>query len=154
MVEEIATVLAIESDGVWLNTTPAGTCHSCHVSTDCGTGIVAQTFTPRQNRFFVKTPLQLLPGEQVTIGVAEQGLVLAALAVYLLHLVLMLVVVVTMQSLWQPAEGWLMLGALIGGASGFALARRYNQSLQSQQEQVIILNVLPSIKLNPAATDA
>ncbi|MDP4945851.1 MAG: hypothetical protein NWQ48_10080 [Alishewanella sp.] len=59
-----------------------------------------------------------------------------------------------MQSLWQPAEGWLMLGALIGGASGFALARRYNQSLQSQQEQVIILNVLPSIKLNPAATDA
>ncbi|OYW96740.1 MAG: sigma E positive regulator RseC/MucC, partial [Alishewanella sp. 32-51-5] len=78
MVEEIATVVATESDGVWLTTTPAGSCNSCHASGDCGTGIVAKTLTPRQRRFFVKSALPLLPGEQVRIGVAEQGLVTAA----------------------------------------------------------------------------
>ncbi len=154
MVEEIATVVAVETEGLWLTTTPAGTCHSCHASTDCGTGIVAKTFTPRQNRFFVKSSLQLLPGEQVKIGVAEQGLVLAALAVYLLPLLLMLAVIITLQSLWQPTEGWLVLAAILAGAGGFGLARLYNKQIQQREEQVIILKVLPSLKLHSQVPNA
>ena len=150
MVEEIATVVDNDAAGVWLVTTPAGSCHSCHVSADCGTGIVAQTFTPRQNRFFVKTTLQLLPGEQVQIGVAEQGLVLAALMVYLLPIALMLVVLLLLQFLWQPAEGWLIISALISAALGFLLARIYNNKVQQAHEQVQILRVLPQLKVSYA----
>ncbi|GHG65192.1 sigma-E factor regulatory protein RseC [Alishewanella longhuensis] len=154
MVEEIATVVANESAGVWLVTTPAGSCNSCNVSQDCGTGIVAKTFTPRQNRFFVKTPLNLLPGEQVQIGVAEQGLVLAALMVYLLPLILMLTTLLMLQSLWQPAEGWLLLSAALSAAFGFFLARLYNNKVQQQQEPVQILRVLSQLKVTNAVSDA
>ncbi|GGW65252.1 SoxR reducing system RseC family protein [Alishewanella tabrizica] len=148
MVEEIATVVATESDGVWLVTTPVGTCNSCQVSSDCGTGIVAKTFTPRQNRFFVKTTENLLPGEQVQIGIAEHGLVVAALMVYLVPLLLALITMVLLQSIWQLAEGWLMLSAILAGASGFYLASRYSQNVQQQQEQVKILYVLPNLKVS------
>lgn len=154
MVEEIATVVANEDAGVWLVTTPAGSCNSCNVSDDCGTGIVAKTFTPRQNRFFVKTQLNLLPGEQVQIGIAEHGLVVAALIVYLLPLLLMLIVLVLAQALWQPSELWLIFMAVLAAASGFFVARLYNNRVQQQQEQVHILHVLPQLKVSNAASDA
>lgn len=152
MIEEIATVVANEQDGIWLSTTPAGTCHSCHASSDCGTGVIAKTFTPRKNRFFVHTSLKLLPGEQVRIGVAEQGLVLAAFMVYLLPLLLMLVALVLAAQLWQLAEGWLILIAIFAAIIGFALARLYNNKLQQQQDQVTILQVLSELKVsNPSS---
>jgi sigma-E factor negative regulatory protein RseC len=154
MVEEIATVVANENAGVWLVTTPAGSCNSCNVSDDCGTGIVAKTFTPRQNRFFVTTSLNLLPGEQVQIGIAEQGLVVAAVMVYLLPLLLMLTALLLVQAVWQPAELWLMFSALLAAASGFFLARLYNNKVQRQQEQVHILRVLSQLKVSNAASDA
>lgn len=153
MVEELATVVAAETAGVWLVTTPAGSCNSCNVSADCGTGIVAKTFTPRQNRFFVKTSLNLLPGEQVQIGITEHGLVLAALMVYLLPLLLMLMVLLLVQTLWQPAELWLVFSAMLAAAGGFYLARLYNDKVQQQQEQVQILRVLPQLKVSNAASD-
>ena len=90
MVEEIATVVAVEAGGVWLSTTPVASCNACNVSDDCGTGIVAKTMTPRQQRFFITTPLSLLPGEQVKIGLQESSLLVAALMVYLLPLLLLL----------------------------------------------------------------
>ncbi|CAM5196101.1 SoxR reducing system RseC family protein [Alishewanella longhuensis] len=154
MVEEIATVVANESAGVWLVTTPAGSCNSCNVSADCGTGIVAKTFTPRQNRFFVQTPLNLLPGEQVQIGIAEQGLVLAAFMVYLLPLILMLAALLLVQAVWQPSEFWLVFSALLAAASGFFFARLYDNSVQQQQERVQILRVLPQLKVSNATSDA
>jgi sigma-E factor negative regulatory protein RseC len=146
MVEEIATVVATESDGVWLTTTPAGSCNSCQVSGDCGTGIVAKTLTPRQRRFFVKSALPLLPGEQVRIGVAEQGLVTAALLVYLLPLLLMIASVTLLHTLWQLAEVWLLLAAVIALYSGFRLAKHYDQRLQ-HLESVQILQVLPQLSV-------
>jgi len=152
MVEEIATVVACDKTGVWLTTTPAGSCHSCHVSSDCGTGVVAKTFTPKQNRFFVKTNLPLLAGEQVQIGIVEQGLVLAALMVYFVTLVLMMLILVLAQWLWHPAEGWLMILGAFAMAMGFWLARVYNNQIQRQHEQVSILRVLPQISIKQATS--
>lgn len=143
MVEEIATVAACEDNGVWLTTTPVASCNACNVSDECGTGIVAKTMTSRQQRFFVPTALSLLPGEQVKIGMDEQNLIMAALMVYLLPLVLLLVLSLLGNAVGL-AEGWVMLLALAGTASGFMLARRYGQR-QEKQSQIVILEVLPSI---------
>lgn len=151
-VDEIATVVATEQHGVWLTTTPAGSCNSCQVSGDCGTGIVAKTFTPRQQRFFVSTELKLLPGEQVRIGIAQQGLLLAALLVYLLPLALMLLSVTVLNIFWQVAEIWSLLLAVMAMAVGFYLARRYDQR-PGQSEQVQILEVLPQLALHRVQPD-
>lgn len=143
MVEEIATVVATAPGGVWLTTTPVGTCNACQVSSDCGTGIVTKALTPRQQRFFLATELSLLAGEQVRIGVAEQRLVIAALMVYLLPLLLLLgsALVATAAGL---AEGWVMLLSFIAAAMGFVIARCYGQRPGATQ-QIHLLAVLPAL---------
>lgn len=149
MVEEIATVVSCDSDGVWLTTTPVASCNACHVSDDCGTGIVAKTLTPRQQYFFVASKLPLLPGEQVRIGLSEQSLVIAALMVYLLPLLLMMLAAVA-GSLAQLSEPWLIVLALAGAVSGFLLARRYGQR-QETLSQIQIIEVLPSLGVHSAS---
>lgn len=146
MIEQIATVLAVESDGVWLETTPVTTCNACHVSNDCGTGIVAKTMTPRQNRFFIITELPLLPGEQVRVATAGEQLVTAALLVYLLPLLLMILCALLIHLGWQAAEGWVMLAAASGAGAGLLLARYYGTKLATWQP-LSILAVLPEIKV-------
>lgn len=146
MVEEIATVVSCEAEGLWLSTQPVTSCNACQVSDDCGTGIVTKALTPRQHRFFISTDLKLLPGEQVRIGISETGLVQAALMVYLLPLVLMLLGALAVQWLWQPPEGLLMLAAGAGALVGFALARRFGHL---NAEQICIIDVLPSVAITP-----
>lgn len=143
MVEEIATVVAAENDGVWLTTTPQGTCNSCQVSSDCGTGIVTKALTPRQQRFFLPTTLSLLPGEQVRIGVAEQPLLMAAFMVYLLPL-LLLVLCAALASYAGLTEGLVILCACAGAAAGFFIARRYSQQ-QTPAQHIRILEVLSAL---------
>lgn len=146
MIEQVATVLAVENNGVWLGTTPVSTCNTCQVSNDCGSGIVAKTLTPRQNRFFVTTDLPLLPGEQVTIATPGQQLVNAALLVYLLPLVLMIVSALLVHLIWQAPEGWLMLAAGFGALSGLLIARYYGTKMAGQQPLSIVA-VLPAISI-------
>lgn len=143
MVEEIATVASCEGGGVWLTTTPVASCNACNVSKDCGTGIVAKTLTPRQHRFFVPTELTLLPGEQIKIGLGEQSLITAAVMVYLLPIVLLLLLAL-LGNAAGLTEGWVMLLALAGTAAGFMLARRYGRQ-QEKCSQIVILDVLPSL---------
>lgn len=147
MVEQLASVVATETNGVWLTTTPVTSCNACNVSDECGTGIVAKTLTPRQHRFFVTTELRLLPGEQVKIAVSEQNLVQAALMVYFLPLVLMLIASLVASYSLQLAEGWVMLAALFGASLGFLFARRFGQWQQQKSEQIHILQILPQLAL-------
>jgi|GEM_PF-1808661 sigma-E factor negative regulatory protein RseC len=56
MVEEIATVVAVESGGVWLQTRSQSSCSACSAQDSCSSGQVAKAFTARDYRFFV--PLQ------------------------------------------------------------------------------------------------
>ena len=147
MVEEIATVVSVEQKGVWLTTTPVASCNACQVSEDCGTGIVAKTLTPKTLHFFVASELELLAGEQVKIGIAEQNLVMAAAMVYLLPLLLMLLVVVP-ASAAGVSEAMQMLMAAFGGACGFAIARMYGR-YQEKRADIDIGEVLPSLGVQP-----
>ena len=83
MLEEIATVMKSQTDGVWLKTQSVSSCNACQANNDCGTGVVAKALTPRENLFFVKSPLQLLEGQKVKIAVSEQHLLSAAALLYL-----------------------------------------------------------------------
>lgn len=145
MVEELATVVDSDATGVWLSTTPVGSCNACNVSDDCGTGIVAKTLTPRQHRFFVSTTLALLPGEQVRIAVSEQHLLQAAFMVYMLPLLLVLCCAVLASSVFLFAEIGVIVAAAAGGFTGFMLARRYSQWQQRQSEQIHIVEVMPQL---------
>jgi sigma-E factor negative regulatory protein RseC len=144
MIEQIATVTKAEADGVWLSTRPVTTCQSCHASDDCGTGIIAKTFTPRRSTFFLPTEEALLPGQQVRIGTTEQRIVLAALSLYLMPLLLMMISLLLVNWLW-PAVHELLLIALAGAALwlGFWLAQQIAPS--QERDAVMLLEILPEL---------
>ncbi|MCH8536295.1 MAG: SoxR reducing system RseC family protein [Alkalimonas sp.] len=146
MIEQIASVIKVEADGAWLSTRPVTTCQSCHASTDCGTGIIAKTLTPRRSTFFLATSEALLPGQQVRIGTTEQRLVVAALSLYLLPLLLMMLLLFTVNWLW-PAAHELLLIALAGAALwlGFWLARLIAPA--QERDAVVLLEVLPELSV-------
>lgn len=146
MIEQVASVIKVEADGAWLSTRPVTTCQSCHASTDCGTGIIAKTLTPRRSTFFLPTTEPLLPGQQVRIGTTEQRLVVAALSLYLMPLLLMMLLLVMVNWLWPGAhELLLMVLAVAALWLGFCLARQIAPA--QEQEAVVLLEVLPELSV-------
>lgn len=143
MLEEIATVVKSQDDGVWLKTQSTSSCNACQSNNDCGTGVVAKALTARENLFFVKSPLQLLAGQKVKIGVSEQHLLFAAALVYLMPLVCLIAVAAFLSQL-QLTETAVVLGSLAALVAGFVLARGLSGP-STQQEQIEILAVLPDI---------
>lgn len=146
MIEQVATVTKAQQDGVWLSTRPVTTCQSCHASDDCGTGIIAKTMTPRRSIFFLSTGEVLLPGQQVRIGTTEQRIVMAALSLYLMPLVLMIVSLLLV-SWWWPTTHELWLIALAGVSLwlGFWLARQL--APRQERDAVVLLEILPELSV-------
>ena len=143
MLEEIATVMKTEADGVWLKTQSVSSCNACQSNNDCGTGVVAKALTPRDNLFFVRSPLQLLAGQKVKIAVSEQHLVSAAALLYLLPLFCLIAVAALLSQL-QLAETAIVVGSFTALGAGFAVARFFTGTAV-QQEQIEILAVLPDL---------
>lgn len=145
MVEEIATVVQVETSGVWLQTKVVSSCQSCSAQDSCTSGVVAKTMTRRDYRFFLKqtdVDPELQVGQQVRIGIAEDVLVKSALLVYLLPLLMFIMALgLAFYAGWD--EGLQLIAALAGGISGMLLARRLSTGIGSIQQQVQLLAVLP-----------
>ncbi|KKL02612.1 sigma E positive regulator RseC/MucC [Rheinheimera mesophila] len=143
MLEEIATVMKSQADGVWLKTQSVSSCNACQANNDCGTGVVAKALTPRENLFFVKSQLQLLEGQKVKIAVSEQQLLSAAALLYLLPLCCLIAVAAFLSRL-QLAETTVVLGSLAALLAGFVIARLFTGSA-TEQQHVEIIAVLPEL---------
>ncbi len=150
MVEEIATVVQVETTGVWLQTKVVSSCQSCSANDSCTSGVVAKALTRRDYRFFLLQPAnapELLVGQQVRIGIAEDVLVKSALLVYLLPLLIFITALGLAYSAgW--GEGVQLLAALSGGVFGMWLAGKLSKSIGSVQQQVQLLAVLPNLTIH------
>ena len=93
MIEEIGTVVAVEDDGVWVETQIKSTCSSCQASESCPTSTVAKAFAPKANHVKLSVPCKLVVGQQVKMGISELALLRASWMVYMVPLVLLLAVV-------------------------------------------------------------
>lgn len=149
MVEEIATVVQVETQGVWLQTKVVNSCQACSANDSCTSGVVAKHLTNKDYRFFLPyqpSALQpeLLPGQQVRIGIQEAVLVKSAAAVYLLPLSLFISAVLLM-SLIEAGEGWQLLAGMLAALPGFMWARRLGEQQGGAEQQVELLAVLPSL---------
>ena len=149
MVEEIATVVQVEAQGVWLQTKVVSSCQSCSANDSCTSGVVAKAMTRRDYRFFLQhseAEPELLVGQQVRIGIAEDVLVKSALLVYLLPLVLFIgALALAFYVGWS--EGGQLLAALVGGFCGMLFARKLSAGIGSVQQQVHLLAVLPNLSI-------
>ncbi|MEJ5211044.1 MAG: SoxR reducing system RseC family protein [Burkholderiales bacterium] len=94
----------------------------------CGAAVLAQLFTrnPRGPLEVVDT-LGTRPGERVVVGVEEGSVLGASLLVYLLPLVLLLTGAIGARQMFGSGDGMAALGALLGVAAGWWLARGFHR---------------------------
>jgi len=133
MLSESGRVIAVEADGVWVETLKLSACGQCRARHGCGQKLLA---TAESNLSCIKA---LFPndmywpqpklGDAVHIGIEEGALVLGALLSYGIPLLLMLLFVGMVAQL-QVAEVFVALAALVGLVLGGLIVRWKAQTLE------------------------
>lgn len=130
MLKETGAVVAIEEDGLWVETVQQSACASCAAKTGCGTQVLAK-FTAAKNMTFVKAffdqqskNLAWQVGDRAILGIEENALVKAAIIAYGLPLVFMLVTA-GLVSQWVQLDFVVALSAFVGLVGGAILVRLF-----------------------------
>lgn len=119
--------MAVESDGLWVETLKQSACASCAAKAGCGQKLLAG-YASNSNMTLIKALFRgdkeqiWTVGERVVLGVDRHILVLAALISYVLPLVLMILAVATAQVVFNGASDIqaiiaAMLGLLLGAVA-------------------------------------
>lgn len=147
MILETGRVVAIEADGLWVETIQRSTCNSCRAEQGCGQSMMAKL---SGHTSYLRVLLQGRDaaqyhlGEEVQIGVPEDVIANGSLFVYLVPLIAMLLCSGLAE--WQFAhEGLTILAGLIGLISGGVVIkwRAYQTRDDSRLQPVLIDNLEP-----------
>lgn len=128
MLLETGRVVAVETDGVWVETIRKTTCGTCAAQKGCGHGMMNRISEGRRSLIRALPgklkPAQCTVDDEVSISIPEEVILRGSLIVYILPLLIMLLGAWTGASLFpdneDPAGG---LGAVLGFAAGFGLVR-------------------------------
>ncbi len=124
-----ARVLRVENDLAWLELSDrAGGCGRCDEPGGCRAVQVSHVFGSPEKVFALPMSVPVKPGDKVVISIPDGAPLSAALAVYGLATVLLLVGA-SIGSV-VGAEGQADLFGLVGGVVGLALAWSINKSLR------------------------
>lgn len=145
-IQEQGVVVAVLSDGVWIETQRQSGCQSCSSRGGCGVGIMQKALNRRQHKVRVQTDLPVQVGDHVRLLLPAAALVQASVLMYLLPLLGLIAGAVAGQILFSSD------GASIGSAAlGFIfvlllIARQQNGLSRSGRyapriEQVLFKSV-------------
>ncbi|MBB5321504.1 SoxR reducing system RseC family protein [Marinobacter oulmenensis] len=124
MITETGKVVGIKGDQAWVQTIRTSACQSCSARSGCGQRALASVSGGRANQILVDNPVGARVGDEVEIGIDEQSLLRASLAVYGVPMALMIAATVWGYQVWG-SDLAAMLGALGGLAGGFLAVRRW-----------------------------
>ncbi len=127
MIEENATVVAIEEDNVTVTSELKSACSGCQQVDNCGSGQVAKAFPQKKLTLTVQSTLPLKLGDNVILGLNESALLSSAWQVYIWPLLGLLMASWFGQWAFNQQhithELFAIVFALIGGYGGFLLAK-------------------------------
>jgi len=84
MMEEKATVIAVNGDNILVQSTVKSTCSTCHQVDSCGSGQVAKAIPHKTLTTTLNCPEQLIVvGDEVILGIPENDMLQTAWQVYL-----------------------------------------------------------------------
>lgn len=141
MLYESGRVVAIESDGLWVETLKQSACGSCAAKSGCGQKLLSE-FSANSKFTLVKALFrnelsgeQWQVGDQVVLGINRHSLVKAALLSYLAPLLLMIAgVAITpiflSQSEFQEATS--AAGGLLGLLVGGFIVKTYSATIEGK----------------------
>ncbi|MES9935164.1 MAG: SoxR reducing system RseC family protein [Sedimenticola sp.] len=153
MLEEPATVTASEEGFAIVETQRKSTCGGCEASSTCGTSVLSKVFGNRNNRFRVRDPIGVKPGEQVIIGLPEAALPKASFIFYILPLFAMLLGAIlgewfAGQNNFSTTEPMTIICGLLGLLAGLLGVRRFSlKASRNNQYQAVILRRSADINL-------
>ena len=130
MIIETGTVVAVEADGLWVDTIQKTACEACVAQKGCGTAVLSK-LTGRTSRLRVlrsqDSTQTYRVGQEVTIAIPEDVVVLASVCAYLVPLGASLI------GLWlmSSSDALSILGAVLGLAAGGGLVSMLNAKLRN-----------------------
>lgn len=127
LIEATATVVAIKDNMAVLETRRTNACSGCAAAAGCGTSALGDIFGRKINLLQIKNDFEAIPGEQVIIGMPENDLVMASLAVYMVPLVAMIALALLAISLGF-GDGVAGLLAMAGLGGGLVFAGRITKN--------------------------
>jgi sigma-E factor negative regulatory protein RseC len=146
MIEQIATVVELEGDAVWVETQRHSACGACAMNKGCGAGLFAKAFRFSSPRLKVQHTQDIEVGDRVVIGVDEQALVRGSFAAYIMPILFMLgfamlgeaLLADVLTSVAPDVIG--LLSGMAGLAAGLMWLKRYSQSIgDDRRYQPLIL---------------
>lgn len=128
MLVETGRVVAVDTEGLWVETIRESTCGSCAAQKGCGHGILSRFGSGRRAYVHVLwggiTSDDCAVDDQVRISIPEDVILRGSLVVYMLPLVCMLAGAAAGATLLPLAGEWpAAIGAILGFAAGFVLVR-------------------------------
>ena len=156
MIEEHAQVVALNAEGVWVETQRRTACGQCSANKGCGTATLAKVLGNKRSRVRALNPkaTSVAVGDEVIIGIDEQALVRGSLAVYTVPLLSLFVFgllgqLLGTQLLFGDSE-WLSIGlSILGLVLGFAWVRRFTGRIANDEryQPVLLRPVLPVVSV-------
>ena len=146
MLVETGRVVAVERDGVWVETVRSSTCGSCAARKGCGHGLMNQVRDGQQG-LVRALPGRISPSEcelddEVQISIPEEVILSGSLVVYIMPLLTMLVGA-GIAAQFSGGDVAAALGAVAGLALGMALVRwhayRHRDDLRLQPQLMAIV---------------
>lgn len=127
MIEETATVFAVEGETAWVTADRRSTCGSCAARSGCGTSRLADYFARRQLRLPIVNSLGARAGDEIVMGIEESALVTGSIRMYLVPLITMMAGAAVGEfmtgQVGAAGESGTLLGAAIGLFAGFGWTR-------------------------------
>jgi len=141
MLIETGRVVAVDTDGLWVETIRQSTCGSCAAQKGCGHGLINRISDGKRSYIRVlpgdRGPADCSVDDQVRISIPEDVILRGSMIVYMLPLLCMLGGAAAAVSMLPGSQDVLAaLGAAVGFVLGFSLVRwhawrhRNDRSLQ------------------------
>ncbi len=145
MIESVATVVAVAEDRAQVECRRTTACGHCQQQESCGVGAMAKAMPGRPQLLEVALTMPVSVGQQIRIGIPERSLLKSALLVYMVPLLFLLLGALAgkwgAQWLSLAEEAPEILGALLGGALGFLIARLGARRLTGGEYRPVMLGL-------------
>ncbi len=139
MIEESATVVAVDGNFAWVESERASSCDSCAANKGCGTATLQKVMGQKRTQLKAINRAEAQVGERVVIGLQEQALLKGSLYAYILPLLLLFVAAFVFEQLFS-SEGITILAGLGGLLLGFVLLKYLSKQLaEDERFQAVIL---------------
>ena len=128
MLTETGRVVAIESQGVWVETMRQSTCGSCAVQKGCGHSLLNRIYPGRSVHVWALLDKNLGKtyqlGDEVSISIPEEIILRGSVIVYMIPLFSMMCLALGASSMASANSDLIaMAGALVGFGLGVAVVR-------------------------------